>query len=114
MAASARRAVRFFEDFGDISVQHDQYWTDRAFSRVQPRSRPPSVPSWQKKSMPSNEKIIHLTADYLEERAASRVRDAEQLPPGEAQQHVLEYAAQLRSYAAIRRRRRLPLKLAAE
>jgi hypothetical protein len=62
----------------------------------------------QEKSMRSKAKIIHLTADYLEERAASRVRDAEQLPPGEARQHALQNATQLRSYAAMKRRRRSP------
>ena len=53
--------------------------------------------------MRSKEKIIYLSADHLEERAASRVREAEQLPPGEARQHALRNAAQLRSYAAMKR-----------
>ena len=53
--------------------------------------------------MRSKEKIIYLTADHLEERAAWRVREAEQLPPGEARQHALRNAAQLRSYAAMKR-----------
>ena len=53
--------------------------------------------------MRSTEKIIYLTADHLEERAAASIRDAEQLPPGEARQHALKNAAQLRSYAAMKR-----------
>jgi hypothetical protein len=38
-------------------------------------------------------------AAHLEERAAARTREAEQLPLGEARQHALNNAAQLRSYA---------------
>jgi hypothetical protein len=41
--------------------------------------------------------------DHLEEQAAARVRKAEQLPPGEAKQHALKNAAQLRSYADMKR-----------
>jgi hypothetical protein len=54
-------------------------------------------------SMRTGENISHLTADYLEERAAAKIRDAEQWPPGEARQHALKNAAQLRSYAAMKR-----------
>ncbi|MEI9923511.1 MAG: hypothetical protein WDN50_08260 [Bradyrhizobium sp.] len=53
--------------------------------------------------MPSTEKITYLTADHLEERAAARLREAEQLPDGQARQHALKNAAQLRSYAAMKR-----------
>ena len=51
----------------------------------------------------NKEKVIFLSADHLEERAASRVRQAEQLPPGEARQHALKNAAQLRIYADMKR-----------
>jgi hypothetical protein len=53
--------------------------------------------------MRSTEKTTCLTADHLEERAAAKLRDAEQLPPGDARQHALNNAAQLRSYAAMKR-----------
>ena len=53
--------------------------------------------------MRSTEKNIYLTADHLEQRAAVRIREAEQLPPGEARQHALNNAAQLLSYAAMKR-----------
>jgi len=53
--------------------------------------------------MRSTEKIACLTADHLEERAAAKIRDAERLPPGDARQHALKNAAQLRSYAAMKR-----------
>ena len=53
--------------------------------------------------MRSKEKAIFLSADQLEEQAAARIRHAEQLPPGEARQHALKSAAQLRSYAAMKR-----------
>jgi hypothetical protein len=58
--------------------------------------------------MRSKEKIAYLSADHLEEQAASRVREAERLPPGEARQHALKNAAQLRSYAAMKRHLALP------
>ena len=54
-------------------------------------------------SMRSRENRIFLTADQLEERASARIKDAERLPPGEARQHALKNAAQLRSYAAMKR-----------
>jgi hypothetical protein len=50
-----------------------------------------------------NEKMFFLSAAHLEEQAAARIREAEQLPPGEARQHALNNAAQLRSYAAMKR-----------
>jgi hypothetical protein len=53
--------------------------------------------------MRNRENMIFLSAVHLEERAAARIREAEQLPPGEARQHALNNAAQLRSYAAMKR-----------
>jgi hypothetical protein len=53
--------------------------------------------------MRNRTKAIFLTADQLEERAAARIRQGEQLPPGEARKHALKNAAQLRSYAAMKR-----------
>ena len=53
--------------------------------------------------MQSTEKVTYLSADQLEERAAARITEAEQLPPGETRQHALRNAAQLRSYAAMKR-----------
>jgi len=53
--------------------------------------------------MQSTEKVTYLSADQLEERAAARIREAEQLPAGETRQHALRNAAQLRSYAAMKR-----------
>ena len=53
--------------------------------------------------MRTKETPIYLSADQLEERAVARIRQAEQLPPGEARQHALRNAAQLRSYAAMKR-----------
>jgi len=53
--------------------------------------------------MQNKEKMILLSAAHLEEKAAARIRDAEQLPLGESRQHALNNAAQLRSYAAMKR-----------
>jgi hypothetical protein len=53
--------------------------------------------------MRNKEKVVFLSADHLEARAASRVREAEQLPPGEARQQALRNAAQLRTYADMKR-----------
>jgi hypothetical protein len=65
--------------------------------------------------MRSNENMTYLTADHLEERAAVRIREAEQLPLGPARQHALKNAAQLLSYAAMKRHLApCPTKLAAE
>jgi hypothetical protein len=49
------------------------------------------------------EKMIFLSAARLEEKAAARIREAVRLPLGEARQHALNNAAQLRSYAAMKR-----------
>jgi hypothetical protein len=65
--------------------------------------------------MRSKEKVVYLSADDLEERAVLRIREAEQLAPGAARQHVLNNAAQLRCYAAMKRfLAPAPLKVAAE
>jgi hypothetical protein len=53
--------------------------------------------------MRNQEKIVFLSADHLERQADSRVREAAQFPPGEARQHALNNAAQLRSYADMKR-----------
>jgi hypothetical protein len=53
--------------------------------------------------MRHKEKMVLLSAAHLEERAAARITDAQQLPPGQARQHALNNAAQLRSYAAMKR-----------
>ncbi len=53
--------------------------------------------------MRSEKAITYLSADDLEERAVLRIREAEQLAPGAARQHALKNAAQLRSYAAMKR-----------
>jgi hypothetical protein len=53
--------------------------------------------------MRNKERMIMLSAAYLEERAAARIRDAEQLPIGEARRHALNNAAQLRTFAAMKR-----------
>jgi hypothetical protein len=53
--------------------------------------------------MRNKEKVIFLSADHLEEQAAARLRQAEQYPPGEARQHALRNAAQLRSCADMKR-----------
>jgi hypothetical protein len=49
------------------------------------------------------ENITTLSVVALEERVTARVREAERLPPGEARQHALKNAAQLRSYAETKR-----------
>jgi hypothetical protein len=48
-------------------------------------------------------KEIFLSADHLEQQAEARARQAEQYPPGEARQNALRNAAQLRSYADMKR-----------
>ncbi len=48
-------------------------------------------------------KTTFLSADQLDERADERVRRAEELPAGAARQHALKNAAQLRSYASMKR-----------
>jgi hypothetical protein len=54
--------------------------------------------------MRNEKRVIFLTAAQLEERAAARMWQAEQLPDGEARQHALKNAAQLRAYAAWKRK----------
>ena len=54
-------------------------------------------------SMRNKEKTIFLSAAHLEEQAVARLREADQLSPGEARQHALNNATQLRSYAAMKR-----------
>jgi hypothetical protein len=54
-------------------------------------------------STQSKETAIFLSATHLEEQAAARIKEAQQLPPGEARRHALNNAAQLRSYAAMKR-----------
>jgi hypothetical protein len=44
-----------------------------------------------------------LTADHLDEQADARASEATQLPEGEARQHALRNAAQLRVYASMKR-----------
>lgn len=46
--------------------------------------------------MRHQEKVTCLSADLLEQRAATRFREAE-LPPGEARQQALKNAAQLQA-----------------
>jgi len=53
--------------------------------------------------MRNRTKVVFLTADQLEERADSRAREARQLPEGEARQNALRNAAQLRTYASMKR-----------
>ncbi len=53
--------------------------------------------------MQKTQRATVLSADHLEEKAAARMREAAQLPPGVARQHALNNAAQLRSYAALKR-----------
>jgi hypothetical protein len=53
--------------------------------------------------MRDKKKTTFLSADHLEEQAAARAREAAQMPPGEAQQHALKNAAQLRTYAEMKR-----------
>jgi hypothetical protein len=53
--------------------------------------------------MHAREKIIFLSAEHLQEQADARFREAEMLPVGEARQNALNNAAQLRSYARLKR-----------
>ncbi|WP_213775352.1 hypothetical protein [Bradyrhizobium sp. dw_78] len=48
-------------------------------------------------------KVVFLTADELEEQADARADEAKQLPEGEARQHALRSAAQLKVYADMKR-----------
>jgi hypothetical protein len=47
--------------------------------------------------------VVFLSATHLEEKAAARISEAEELPLGEAR-HALNDVAQLRSYATMKRR----------
>jgi hypothetical protein len=53
--------------------------------------------------MRSRQKTVFLSADHLDIQAASRTSEAALLPPGEARDHALKSAAQLRTYAAMKR-----------
>jgi hypothetical protein len=53
--------------------------------------------------MRHKDKTLFLSADHLEEQANARIREADQLPNGEAKQNALKNAAQLRSYADMKR-----------
>jgi hypothetical protein len=53
--------------------------------------------------MRNRAKVVFLSADHLEEQASARIDEAERLPPGEARQNALKNAAQLRTYAAMKR-----------
>lgn len=51
----------------------------------------------------NRKKVAFLTADQLEEKADARASEAEQLPEGDARQHALRSAAQLKVYADMKR-----------
>ncbi|MDN3272984.1 hypothetical protein QWJ07_01930 [Frankia sp. RB7] len=53
--------------------------------------------------MRNTKKVVFLTADQLDEQAATRADEARQLPEGEARQNALRNAAQLRVYASMKR-----------
>ncbi|MBR1086019.1 hypothetical protein JQ621_00855 [Bradyrhizobium manausense] len=53
--------------------------------------------------MRNSNKIPYLTADHLDEQADARADEAKQLPEGEARQKALRNAAQLRTYASMKR-----------
>ena len=53
--------------------------------------------------MRNRQKTVFLSADHLERQAEVRLREAAQLPPGEARQHALNNAVQLRNYAEMKR-----------
>jgi hypothetical protein len=48
-------------------------------------------------------KVVFLTAEHLESQADARAGEAKQLPEGEARQNALRNAAQLRTYASMKR-----------
>jgi hypothetical protein len=50
-----------------------------------------------------NKKVVFLTADELDERADTCAREAERLPEGNARQHAIRNAAQLKVYATMKR-----------
>ena len=53
--------------------------------------------------MRSRETVSFLSADHLDEQADARLHEAASLPAGEAKQNALKNAAQLRSYALMKR-----------
>jgi hypothetical protein len=53
--------------------------------------------------MRNRNKIVFLSAEHLEAQADARATEAKQLPDGEARQHALRAAAQLRTYATMKR-----------
>jgi hypothetical protein len=53
--------------------------------------------------MRNRKKATYLTADHLDEQADARSSEAQQLPEGEARQNALRNAAQLRTYASMKR-----------
>jgi hypothetical protein len=48
-------------------------------------------------------KVVFLSSEHLEAQADARVGEAELLPEGEAKQHALRNAVQLRVYASMKR-----------
>jgi hypothetical protein len=53
--------------------------------------------------MRNRKKTEFLAADHLDEQADARASEAKQLPEGEARQNALRNAAQLRTYASMKR-----------
>ena len=53
--------------------------------------------------MRQRKKVVFLTAEHLEAQADARAGEAKQLPEGEARQNALRNAAQLRTYASMKR-----------
>ena len=53
--------------------------------------------------MRNRKKVVFLTPEHLDEQADARISEAQQLPEGEARQNPLRNAAQLRTYASMKR-----------
>lgn len=53
--------------------------------------------------MRGRNKVVFLSAEHLEAQADARTSEAKQLPEGEARQNALRAAAQLRTYASMKR-----------
>jgi hypothetical protein len=53
--------------------------------------------------MRNRKKVVFLTAEQLEEQADARASAAMHLPEGDARQHALRRAEQLRLYAFMKR-----------
>lgn len=53
--------------------------------------------------MRNRNKCVFLSADHLDRQADARMEEAAQLPEGDARQHALRNAAQLRTYALMKR-----------